>query len=230
MREESIFHGDPHAGNLAYTFDGSRPRIIFYDWGMLGRLKRLERFTMALLTLGLMIGNRKAVFYTADVITKGQISSNKAIGNRIKGIIDEAIAGQREGERGILSTIEFLFEKFTYQGVVFSTDLLMYEKALITLKGVLTDIDPTFNRDNYMVWAVVTTFLDDMIRLRLLKMVMKETWALYRNSLSLLLDIQKVVFWFLWDVGRFVKHLPEAFTERLGQETYATETLQIPNT
>jgi len=219
MREESIFHGDPHAGNLAYTFDGARPRIIFYDWGMLGRLKRLERFTMALLTLGLIIGNRKSVFYTADLITKGQISSNKAIGNRINGIIDEAITSRREGERGILSTIEFLFEKFTYQGVVFSTDLLMYEKALITLKGVLADIDPTFNRDNYMVWAVMTTFLDDIIRLRLLKMVIKETWALYSNSLSLLLDIQKVVFWFLWDVGRLVKNLPEAFTDKLGQET-----------
>ena len=195
---------------------------------MLGRLKRLERFTMALLTLGLIIGNRKSVFYTADLITKGQISSNKAIGNRIKGIIDEAITSRREGERGILSTIEFLFEKFTYEGVVFSMDLLMYEKALITLKGVLADIDPTFDRDNYMVWAVMTTFLDDIIRLRLLKIIIKETWALYRNSLSLLLDVQKVVFWFLWDVGRLVKNLPEAFTDKFGQETYATKTLQIP--
>ena len=92
---------------------------------------------MALLTLGLLIGNRKSVFYTADLITEGQLSANKAIGNNIKNIIDEAIKSRGNGERGMLSTIEVLFEKFTYQGVVFSTDLLMYEKALITLKGVL---------------------------------------------------------------------------------------------
>ena len=50
-------HGDPHAGNLAYVFKSGRPQIIFYDWGMLGHLSKLERFAMILLTLGLMAGS-----------------------------------------------------------------------------------------------------------------------------------------------------------------------------
>lgn len=209
MREESIFHGDPHAGNISYTFEGAQPKIIFYDWGMLGRLKRLERFTMALLTLGLIMGNRKLIFYTADIITRRQTSISKAMSDNIMGIIDEAIAGQKNRGRGLLSSIEFLFERFTYRGVVFSADLLMYEKALVTLKGVLADVDPTFNRDDYMIWAAMTTFLDDVVRLRLLKLLIKDAWFLYRHSLSVMFDIQKVIGWFLLDVGRLWRKLPK---------------------
>jgi predicted unusual protein kinase regulating ubiquinone biosynthesis (AarF/ABC1/UbiB family) len=181
---------------------------------MLGRLQRLERFAMALLTLGLIMGKAKAVFYAADMITKGQISSSKAMSAKIEAIIDEAITSLKGPDMGVLSIIEFLFEKFTYQGVIFSTDLLMYEKALVTLKGVLADIDPSFNRDDYMAWAAITTFLDDVIRLRLLKLIMKEIWVLYRHSLSLLLDIQKIIFWFFKDVAVLKKKLPGVDSSR----------------
>jgi ubiquinone biosynthesis protein len=220
MKSESIFHGDPHAGNLAYTFEGKRPKIIFYDWGMLGRLQRLERFTMALLTLGLIMGNAKAVFYAADIITKGQISSNKAMSAKIKAIIEEAITSLKRPDMGVLSIIEFLFEKFTYQGIIFSADLLLYEKALVTLKGVLADIDPTFNRDHYMAWAAITTFLDDVIRLRLLKLVMKDIWTLYRHSLFLFLDIQKIIFGFVRDVAVLGKKLPGVSSSDGSQRSY----------
>jgi ubiquinone biosynthesis protein len=224
MRGESIFHGDPHAGNLAYTFEGTRPKIIFYDWSMLGRLNRVDRFTLALLTLGLIMGNGKAVFYATDIITKGQISSDKAMSDNVERIIDEAIKSLRSPVRGVLSSIEFLFRKLTYQGIVFSADLMMYEKALITLKGVLADIDPTFNRENYIFWAAMSTFLDDVIRLRLLKMVIKDIWALYRHSFYLLREIQKVIFWFLKDVILQWKKLPENPSNKDNPSPYETKT------
>ena len=90
----------------------------------------------------------------------------------------------------------------------------MYEKALVTLKGVLADIDPTFNRDDYMAWAAITTFLDDVIRLRLLKLVMKEIWTLYRHSLSLFLNIQRIIFWFFKDVAALRRKRPPIFSSR----------------
>ena len=201
MNGESIFHGDPHAGNLAYTFEGQWPRIIFYDWTMLGRLGRLERLAMVLLTLGLIMDHGKVIFYAADVITKGSISVDKVMSGKIVGVIEEAMTGLKKGDRGILSTIEFLFEKFTYQGVVFSADLMMYEKALITLKGVLADIDPEFSRDDYLVRSAITTFMNDMIHLRLVKMVMEDIWSLYRHSFNLFIDVQKVIYRFFRDIA-----------------------------
>jgi ubiquinone biosynthesis protein len=222
MRGQSIFHGDPHAGNLAYTFERTRFKIIFYDWSMLGRLGRIERFTLVLLILGLIMGNRKAVFYATDIITKGQISSSNAMRGATNRIIDEAIMSLRKRAKGVLSTIEFLFGKLTYQGIVFPADLMMYKKALITLRGVLADIDPSFNRDHYLRRAVLTTFLDDVVRLRLLKMVVKDIWSLYGHSLSLLIDIQKVVFWFVKDV--VLRRLPEILSNKGDENPWESET------
>ncbi len=213
LREGGLFHGDPHAGNLAYTFVKGRPRLIFYDWGMLGRLDKLERFAMILLTLGLMMKSTHLVFYTADIITKGQLSTNPIMRKTIKRIIEEGIDLQNQGTNGILSAIEFLFEKFTHEGIVFSANLMMYEKAMVTLKGVLSDVDPTFNRDAYMIRAAVVSLMDDAIRFRLLKLFMKEAWTLYRHSLGLFFDLQKVVYWFMMDLARISRKIPDVFAD-----------------
>ncbi|MCG6879207.1 MAG: hypothetical protein LJE96_08695 [Deltaproteobacteria bacterium] len=212
IREGGLFHGDPHAGNIAYTFDKGRPHLIFYDWGMLGHLNKLERFAMILLTMGLLAGSTNLVFYTADIITKGQLSTHPARRKIIKQVIADAIQMQGHGTRGILSSIEYLFEKFTHEGVVFSADLMMYEKAMVTLRGVLSDVDPTFNRDAYMTWAAITLLLDDVVRFRLLKLFIKEARSLYRHSLALFLDFQKVLFWFMKDLARVSAKIPKAFT------------------
>lgn len=211
IREGGLFHGDPHAGNVAYTFVKGCPRLIFYDWGMLGHLNKIERFAMILLTLGLMTGSTNMVFYTADIITKGQLSAHPVMRKTIRRIIAEGIRMQGLGTSGILSSIEYLFEKFTHEGVVFSADLMMYEKAMVTLRGVLSDVDPTFNRDAYMTWAAITSLVDDAIRFRLLKLFMKEAWSLYRHSLVVFFDMQKVVFWFLADLARVSLKIPEVF-------------------
>ena len=211
IREGGLFHGDPHAGNIAYTFLKGRPRLIFYDWGMLGHLNKIERFAMILLTLGLMTNSTNLVFYTADIITKGQLSAHPVMRKTIKRIIVEGIQMQGQGTSGMLSAIEYLFEKFTHEGVVFSADLMMYEKAMVTLRGVLSDVDPTFNRDAYMTWAAITSLLDDAVRFRLLKLFMKEAWSLYRHSLTVFYDMQKVVFWFLADLARVSLKIPTVF-------------------
>jgi hypothetical protein len=85
---------------------------------------------------------------------------------------------------------------------------MMYEKAMVTLRGVLSDVDPTFNRDAYMTWAAITSLMDDAIRFRLLKLFMKEAWSLYRHSLVVFLDMQKVFFWFLKDLARVSLKIP----------------------
>lgn len=41
---EGVFHADPHAGNIAVTLDtDGNPRVILYDFGMIGRLTKKER-------------------------------------------------------------------------------------------------------------------------------------------------------------------------------------------
>ena len=202
LNRQSFFHGDPHAGNLAYSFNGKLPRIILYDWAMTGQLSRLERFAIMLLTAGLVTHSRKAIYYAADMIAGGQISSDKQMSRDIKRMIKQVLAARNERFNGIFSTVEHLFEQCTYHGIVFTADILMFEKALVTLKGVVADIDPTFNRDEYLIWAALATLIGDFLQLRFHKLIVEEIWDLYRHSIARLIEIQKFLFRFMWDLGQ----------------------------
>jgi hypothetical protein len=45
-----------------------------------------------------------------------------------------------------------------------------------------------------------------------LKLFIKEARSLYRHSLALFLDFQKVLFWFMKDLARVSAKIPKAFT------------------
>ncbi|MBF0233309.1 MAG: hypothetical protein HQK65_09765, partial [Desulfamplus sp.] len=202
LNKESIFHGDPHAGNIAYKFENSKPGIIFYDWAMVGRLGRLERLAVILMISGLIAGNTTVIYYAADIMSGGKITSDADLGRRVLDIIKN-ITQQRESRiSGVLSSVESLIEQIMYQGVVFSSDLLVFEKGLVTLKGVLADIDPSFDRDEYVVWAAAGQLAGDVAHFRLQSMLLKEIWSLYKYSLSIFFDIQKAIFRFGWDMVR----------------------------
>jgi len=201
LNEETIFHGDPHAGNIAYIFDGDRPTIIFYDWGMMGKLTLIERFALVVVSLGLIMGNKQAVFWASDIVTKGQLSSDKEQSRVVMKLIEEAISGMSGNAGGVLSAMETLFERFTYHGIVFSADLMLYQKAMLTLKGVIADICPDFDRNDCLIRSALITFLSDLIQLKILKMIMKDAGGVYRNSLLLFLQLQVSIFRLLGSVG-----------------------------
>jgi ubiquinone biosynthesis protein len=196
LSKESVFHGDPHAGNLAYVFDGWAPHLIFYDWGMVGRLSRLERFSIMFMIAGLVMKNEKAVFYAVDIMSKGQITKSRALRKNVESIIDEVITNREKRLQGVLSSVEGLIEELMYQGLVFSSDLLVFEKSLVTLKGVLADIDPEFSRDEYVVWNAVLQLASDFAHFRIQKMIISELWELYRHSMGVLFDIQRSILKF----------------------------------
>lgn len=200
LSEESVFHGDPHAGNMAYRFNGCSPMLIFYDWGMVGRLNRLERFSIMLMIAGLVMKNEKVVFYAADIMSKGQVTKQKILKKNIKSIIDKIIADRENRLKGVLSAVEGLIEELMYQGIIFSPDLLVFEKALVTLKGVLADIDPDFSRDEYVVWSAVFKLAGDFAHLRIQKMIIGELWGLYRHSMGVFFDIQRSILKFGLDL------------------------------
>jgi len=51
LLKDSIFHADPHPGNISVTSDG---RIILYDFGMVGRIDDATRLKLVRLYLGLI--------------------------------------------------------------------------------------------------------------------------------------------------------------------------------
>lgn len=53
---QTLFHGDPHAGNVFYTGDAEHPyRIALLDWGLCGDLKPEQRAKLVQVWLGLYL-------------------------------------------------------------------------------------------------------------------------------------------------------------------------------
>ncbi len=194
LDEENIFHGDPHAGNIGYWFDGSKPRIVMYDWGMMGKLGWIERFCLALWVTGIVAKSENTIYYAVDIVTKGQVSENWERSANIRAIIKRILSGRKNRYDGIVSVIEEMVEEFVRQGLDFPIDLLMYEKALITLKGVMNDTDAQFNRDDYILWAASQQLLKDLFYMRYQGIVAKKILGLYWKNLIKLWEVQKIVF------------------------------------
>ena len=66
---------------------------------------------------------------------------------------------------GVLADIGTLFAEAAYQGIMFPTDLLMFQKSQVTLKGVIADIDPSFDFDERWIRIAVGSYLRDLGRL-----------------------------------------------------------------
>ncbi|MCG8634789.1 MAG: AarF/ABC1/UbiB kinase family protein [Desulfobacterales bacterium] len=212
LSKESLFHGDPHAGNMAYRFDGRSPELIFYDWGMVGRLSRLERFSVMLMIAGLAMKNEKAVYWAVDIMSGGQVTKGRVPKKKVKSIIAVSIASREKRLKGVLSSVEGLIEELMYLGVVFSSGLLVFEKSLVTLKGVLADIDPEFSRDEYVVWNAVLQLAGDFAHMRIQKMIISELWGLYRHSMGVLFDIQRSILRFGLELVN-VRRLRKRYTD-----------------
>jgi ubiquinone biosynthesis protein len=191
LRPTSIFHGDPHAGNIAYCFEGRHPQLIFYDWGMMGRLSRNERFDFSMLALGFLLKSVDIILHATNNITHGQVSCHEKQEAVIHRAINKVIASHGGNPTAVLGAIEKLFEELAYKGIVFSSNLFMYEKAQVTLKGIFAEIDPEFKMDAYLAWVSVGKFLSDIAHLRYHLVALEEAWRLYMRYFKQMMDLQK---------------------------------------
>jgi len=189
----TLFHGDPHAGNIAYNFIESSPVIIFYDWGMMGMLSRLERFSFALMAIGVMTKSPTPILLAANMVSNGQILKNPGLYSRLNHGVKSILKKQKKQTREILSTIEALFAEFSMEGCTFPANLLLFQKTQVTLKGIFADIDPSFNRDDELLWMALQGYVRDLCRPGYYWEVYKEAWSLSGHTIGQILKIQYLV-------------------------------------
>ena len=156
----SLFHGDPHAGNILAVEDPAtgRVQIGLLDWTLAGHLTRSDRVQTAQLIQA--------------VIKKDLISIRRAIkALAIEGVGDDPLPRQKF-RRLVLDLIHSpafdelthvrrtfkLLEELAYEGYVFPADLMLFRKAIFTLEGVVDDLCPGFDMD-----AAVQRYLTELI-------------------------------------------------------------------
>ena len=193
LGHRTLFHGDPHGGNIAYFFEGGQARIILYDWGMLGRLSRLERHAFALMGLGVMTRSVPMVLFAVDIVTGGQILKNRQWQPGLRDTVKQILERRGTLLGDVLTDIGAVFAEVAYQGIIFPTDLMMFQKSLVTLKGVIADIDPDFDYDEEWIGITIGSYLGDLRRPRYYFEIYKEIWALRRYSVGRILQMHRLV-------------------------------------
>jgi ubiquinone biosynthesis protein len=145
----SLFHGDPHAGNILAVNDAASGclRIGLLDWSLAGRLTKRDRIKTAQLIQAVFKKDLSGIRRSVNALAGGSSMDRPLQRQKFRSLVLDML---RSSEFERLTLIEGTFklmEHLALEGFVFSADLMLFRKAAFTLEGVLYDLYPEFDMD-----------------------------------------------------------------------------------
>ncbi|HXZ79491.1 MAG TPA: AarF/UbiB family protein [Terriglobales bacterium] len=136
--ERSLFHADPHAGNLLY--DSHSGELILIDWALREKLTRSQRRYLALLFLMVAlrdpVGASHAIATLAERRIPPRSRQGRMIHDRASRFLDQVPLKRLPSAVDAMQ----LLEEVAMHGVRFPSALIMLSKVMFTLDGILQDI------------------------------------------------------------------------------------------
>ena len=153
---DGYFHADMHQGNLLVDNNG---QLIFIDFGIMGRIDKINRRFLAEILYGFIQRDYKKV---ADVhIAAGLVPQNVNTGELAQALrsIGEPIFGQSVKDISGGKLLKQLFditEKFNMQT---QPQLLLLQKTMVVVEGVARKLDPDAN-----IWEISKPVLEKWLK------------------------------------------------------------------
>ncbi|HEY9669222.1 MAG TPA: AarF/ABC1/UbiB kinase family protein [Coleofasciculaceae cyanobacterium] len=142
LLNDGFFHADPHPGNIAVDPDGA---LIFYDFGMMGRIKTNVREQLMETLFG--IAQKNADRVVASLVELGALSPVDDMGpvrRSIQYMLDHFMDKPFENQ-SVASISDDLYEIAYDQPFRFPATFTFVMRAFSTLEGVGKGLDPEFN-------------------------------------------------------------------------------------
>ncbi|HOB74146.1 MAG TPA: AarF/ABC1/UbiB kinase family protein [Phycisphaerae bacterium] len=149
-RERTIFHGDPHAGNLLAVPDG---RLGVLDWSLTGELTRHDRVQMSQILARALCGDRAGM---AEAISR--LASETPSREIVRPVVDRAMWELHSLLRPTVDWLMRLMDGAARAGVRFRPDLLLFRKSFFTLEGVITDLCPECSMEDFITEVLIEEF------------------------------------------------------------------------
>jgi len=134
-----FFHADPHPGNLAVSQDG---RLIFMDFGIVGKLRRSRRRQFIRLLLGLVNGNARLLVSTmTEMGFVSQRVNRKALRQDAERLMEKYLdlpLSEINLGAAVRETFALAFE----HQIRIPAEFTLLGKTLMTLEGVIEDLAP----------------------------------------------------------------------------------------
>ena len=155
-KDASLFHADPHAGNLFFTDD---QQLAILDWSLVGHLGKQARIQTMQVVLGALTFDAKRI--ARAISAMGRATPNdEALGQ----VVDRALGRLYREHRmpGFRWLLNLLDDAMLSAGLCFSEDLLLFRKSVLTIEGVVADVSETDSLDWLLPIAAVKQFSQEL--------------------------------------------------------------------
>ncbi len=144
-QKTSIFHGDPHAGNIMRIKDDPRDpyKLALLDWGLMGEFPHEQRMEMVQLNLAYGQKNEKRMVENIGSLIQGGLPKDPERMARVGEIVGQAM----KVKGGSFEVYNALLGELFKAGYVLDTQVSLFIKSQVTIAGVLRELDPTLNQD-----------------------------------------------------------------------------------
>jgi ubiquinone biosynthesis protein len=145
----SLFHGDPHAGNILAVNDAASGclRIGLLDWSLAGRLTKRDRIKTAQLIQAVFKKDLSGIRRSVNALAGGSSMDRPLQRQKFRSLVLDMLRSSEFERLTLIKRTFKLMEHLALEGFVFSADLMLFRKAAFTLEGVLYDLWPAFDMD-----------------------------------------------------------------------------------
>lgn len=138
--QHGLFHADPHPGNILVRNDG---RITLIDFGLIGRLSQQRHQEIISLIQALLERDQFALQYILSNWAQGEPLNENQLGSDVFEMLlnYEQLSSGDISMSQIINDITYIIRE---HGLTLPADLVILFKCLITLDGVIKQIDGDF--------------------------------------------------------------------------------------
>lgn len=153
--EFGFFHGDPHPGNMRILSNGV---VGLIDFGMVGRLEEDKREQLIDLLVAVSQGNVRGCVDQVLLIGKPfRPVDRPLLQSDVRDFI-ESYYGVPLEQIDVGNLLNDFVNILASHGIRYPADLMLLIRAIITLEGVASELDPAFNLSTHLV-PIMSTFV-----------------------------------------------------------------------
>jgi len=141
LLKHSIFHADPHPGNISVTDDG---KLILYDYGMVGRINNETRFRLIRLYLALVEKNPSRVVNAMIDLSMLTPGYNREVIEKGIELSIRAMHGNKPDEMEVQSLMELANQTMSKFPFVLPKNLALYMRMASIIEGIYKTHDVDF--------------------------------------------------------------------------------------
>ena len=141
LLKHSVFHADPHPGNISVTDDG---KLILYDYGMVGRINNETRFKLIRLYLALVEKNPSRVVNAMNDLSMLTPGYNREVIEKGIELSIRAMHGNKPDEMEVQSLMELANQTMSKFPFVLPKNLALYMRMASIIEGIYKTHDVDF--------------------------------------------------------------------------------------